>query len=137
MRTTLMIVFALLAVAEMATGVITTENHRPQIKHVADACGFLAFALAAGVWPASSWAGVGALILGCAGIVAGVFLASSDERAAAADKRRLGGERGQRDADGREHGHGARRGHPTGRAGVGARPEPLSSMTSTPPTSVR
>ena len=89
MRTTLMIVFALLAVAGMATGVITTENHRPQIKHVADACGFLAFALAAGVWPASSWAGVGALILGCAGIVAGVFLASSDERAAAADKRRL------------------------------------------------
>lgn len=89
MRTTLMIVFTLLAVAEMVTGVITTENHRPQIKHVADACGFLAFGLAAGVWPTSSWAGVGALILGCAGIVAGVFLASSDERAAAADKRRL------------------------------------------------
>lgn len=88
MRTTLMIIFTLLAVAEMVTGIITTENHRPQTKHVVDACGFLAFALAAGVWPTSSWAGVGALILGCVGIGAGVFLASSDERAAAADKRR-------------------------------------------------
>lgn len=88
MRTTLMIIFTLLAVAEMVTGIITTENHRPQTKHVVDACGFLAFALAAGVWPTSSWAGVGAVILGCIGIGAGVFLASSDERAAAADKRR-------------------------------------------------
>ena len=79
-----MIIFPLLAVAEIVTGIITTENHRPQTKHVADTCGFLAFALAAGVWPTLSWAGVGALILGCVGIGAGVFLASSDERAAAA-----------------------------------------------------
>lgn len=88
MRTTLMIIFTLLAVAEIVTGIITTENHRPQTKHFVDACGFLVFALAAGVWPTSSWAGVGAVILGCVDIATGVFLASSDERAAAADKRR-------------------------------------------------
>ena len=70
MRTTLIIIFTLLAVAEMVGSIITTENHRPQTEHVLGACACLLFALAAGVWPTSSWAGVGAVILGF--VVSGV-----------------------------------------------------------------